>query len=516
MNEFLNHWIYFEPEWYVDFIEQNERSVKDLIKIFYIARVLFREDSSHPVYKKLSPLFNKKKDTSPEKSIEKIILESSPEVKAIDDCFRLNKITSLNQISTILPREFLTNSDLIFCKKLLNRELFCMCFESPQEKVMAVDDLMKGDSKAFSAQKIYILFDNSSSMAGDKMQKYFIAKTILLEYLRKVSVEEPHVYFRSFNAEPGDLFKACDRFELKNLIKNIINLELDISSVTNIGKAILQAIHDIKSDLRLVRAEILIITDGLSHIPEDIKELLGFIRLNVILIPTLSLEEVLGSYPTRPSWWNNKGIWESINLAKMDDKDRKRNKERIRELWDELDQVYKLHEVADFFITVPSESFTSLSFSEEELRCINEARLKIEGQLRTEISGHERFIIYKRIDFMMRYLFFILKKKLPPELHRKVLDEYKEHKNLKKDLMKDKKIIALLNIKLSAKNYKFSVTREDGPRITVSLARIFSDLCEQLIIIINNIMTTSLVVNAKKIIKNINELIKKWSPSIVF
>ena len=496
VNDFYNQWLYFEPEWY----SSDDTYAKSLIKIFYIARILFSEVSNHPVKRRLVPLLNREGRSSQKelKDNQKSIYQST----VISDHFKLGKITSIDQISSILPREFLTYSELIFYKKLINQELYRMEFEDPEDKIISVDDLVKGKDKVNKAQKLYILFDNSTSMEGEKMQKFFVAKAIILEYLRKISPEKPRVYFRFFNSEPGDLIKANNRFEYKDLIRNIVTLQTGGINITNIGKAILQAIDDIKSDLSLIRSEILIITDGLGPFPDNLKELLGFIRLNVILVPSLNLEKVMSLYPDKESWeqiddkerkmpdcWHYHQQQSDIQYSLTQNKEGALKDKNYNQLLLELDQVYQMQDIADLFITIMfTEVVKNLTFNPRELRFISSLRLDMEESIKKEISGHNKLILYKRIEFIINYLRNILRQRLQSGLVLEIKVELKEYKRLRNIILRDRKIRDQLGTKIESIDYKFQFYKEPGQKIIISIHRVIKALWQRIVNIFYGVM----------------------------
>ena len=209
----------------------------------------------------------------------------------------------MGDVDHLLSREHLIYTEDVFLKKLANRELIRIDYEGNVGGVVSADRFLSPEQVELErSQKIYLLFDNSTSMNGEKFKKLYMAKAVAIEYLRRVSREKPQIYFRTFHSEIGALAKASTQEEIHNLIKGMSELKTGGGRITYIGDAVVQAIEDIKSDPELEQAEILVMTDGFGPIPKDLKEQLGDIKLNVLLIPDLDIEKILQLYPTRRGW----------------------------------------------------------------------------------------------------------------------------------------------------------------------------------------------------------------------
>ncbi len=274
----------------------------ELVKIFYIARIIFSEQSNHKIKSQVAPLFDRSSIFS---SDQKPSEEKTPHLQPapLDNVLNIGKMTLMNDISRLIPREHTIYTENIFYKKLLNRELIKILYQGPREQALSVDRFFgREQSELNRSQKVYLLFDNSTSMNGERFNKIFAAKAIAVEYLRKAAAESPQIYFRSFHSEVGDMVKARTVEELYALINHISELKTGGGHITNIGDAIQQAIEDINKDPDLREAEILVLTDGFGPVPNDLKSSLGTIKLHVILIPDLDIEKILVLYPDRKAW----------------------------------------------------------------------------------------------------------------------------------------------------------------------------------------------------------------------
>lgn len=462
MNEFLDHWFFIEPECYLDILNipdcfpddirnVSEGLPKEWIKIFFIARCLFSTDSVYPIKGRIAPILERNrifKDDAVKEEIDQndIIVNSE-----LADNVDIGKVTSTSQILHILPREFLINTEDLFYKKLINHELYRKAFKNPEG--LSVSELVYGkDNELNKRQKVYILFDNSCSMEGDKLNKLYAAKAICLEYLRRVQRESPQIYFRFFNQEMGQLQKITKSRQIKELIRYLINLHTVECYETKINEAILTAIADIKNDPDLRQAEIIMITDGLGDIHSDIKKQLGEIKFHMILIAGVVLDRFLNQYPTWEDFLNLtqmcfpklaqkynletdhvdidqflklypcSTVWNEAQVPKETP-----NMIPCWENFNKLLQIYRLQEVTDIFVGIPSLFGERFKFSSAyELDMIEEIRLNLARRLEEELSNREKYEVLQRVRFLIKYLQILLTQEPtnePPEEIKKRIKE---------------------------------------------------------------------------------------------
>ena len=477
MNEFLDHWIFIEPNCYLDILNipdcfpDDIRNVsqgltKEWIKIFFIARCLFSKDSAYPIKGRLAPILERNEIFVNNNKKEEIDKNDTIVNSELADNVDIGKVTSTSQILHILPREFLINTEDLFYKKLINHELYRKEFNSPEG--LSVSDLVYGKDKELNKrQKVYILFDNSCSMEGDKLNKLFAAKAICLEYLRRVQKESPQIYFRFFNQEIGPLQKITKSRQIKELIRYLINLHTFECYETKINEAILTAIEDIKNDPDLRQAEIIMITDGLGDIHSDIKMRLGEIKFHMILIAGVVLDRFLNQYTTWEAFLNLTQIcfpkvtqeydlevdhvdidqflklypcstvWNEANVPKETP-----NMIPCWENFSKLIQIYRLQEVADIFVGIPSLFGERFKFaSAYELDLIKEIRLNLTKKLEEELSNREKYEVLQRIRFLIKYLQTLLTQEPtnepPEEIKRRVKEEISSFQLLLKRIKAD-------------------------------------------------------------------------------
>jgi hypothetical protein len=403
----------------------------ELMKIFYIARVIFSEASRHRIKTQAAPLFNRETVFAGGEDHEHDSLTPRQPAR-MDNTIALAQISSVSDIAHLLPREHIIYPDNIFYKKVANRELIKIDYEGGAAAVASVDDFLSDqDVELRRSQKVYLLFDNSTSMNGENFKKLMASKAIAIEYLRRAAAEEPQLYFRSFHSEVSDLVKASTYGEIEALVGHIVRLTTGGGQITNIGEAIEQAIADIRADVELRQAEILILTDGFGPVPADLLEQLGSIKLHIVLIPDLDIEKILQLYPDRAAWkkgghdgmrpmppfWqyysskappaaiNNDELLKeevrSFNTAAKSVKELK-----MLEILQGLNQIYTLQEVCENFIFVVITSILddSFPFTSDELEIIRIEAQRLHELAIDQLSNDEKMKALQQVNFLIQFL----------------------------------------------------------------------------------------------------------------
>ena len=407
------------------------RFTPELIKIFYLARVLFSESSTHRIKTQVDPLLSREQIFSPKAKTEDKET-SEKERSQIDNHISLERIHSMSDVAHLISREHLIYTENIFLKKLANRELIRVDYEGNVGGIVSADRFLSPEQVELErSQKIYLLFDTSTSMNGENFKKLFMAKAVAIEYLRRVSREKPQIYFRTFHSEIGDLVKASTQKEIHALIQDISQINTGGGRITYIGDAVVQAIEDIRSDLELEQAEILVMTDGFGPIPKDLKEQLGDIKLNVLLIPDLDIEKILQLYPTRRAWedggpdgtrpmpafWKYYShtpppmILEGEDLCQEGPLSYKTasksvNELKILEILQGLNQIYLLKEVCDNFIFSVITSILDEEFpvNMDELESIGVCIQDLREKQIESMSNDEKLQFLQTVNFLLQFL----------------------------------------------------------------------------------------------------------------
>lgn len=403
----------------------------ELLKIFYIARVIFSEASTHRIKTQAAPLFNRDHVFISRSS--KTEDQTSVQQKApMDNFINLAKMTALRDIARLLPREHIIYADTIFYKKLANRELIKIDYEGYSEGTTSANNFLRQkETELKRSQKIYLLFDNSTSMNGEKFKKLFVAKAIAIEYLRRVSAERPQIYFRTFHSEFGGLVKASTEETIHMLIQHITRVQTGGGRITNIGDAIVQAIEDITSDPEMEEAEILVMTDGFGPIPRDIKERLGNITLHVILIPDLDIEKILVLYPDRKAWEQGgpdgrrpmPDFWKyysseapptflhgdemyQSSVRSYRTASKSVTDQKALEILQGLNQVYMLQDVCKnfIFIVITSILGDKFAFSLSDLEAIEANIQALQEKTIAGMTNDEKLQFLQTVNFMLQFL----------------------------------------------------------------------------------------------------------------
>ncbi len=410
---------------------QSLKFTPELMKIFYIARVVFSEASRHRIKTQAAPLFNRETVFARGRDQDNDSLQPQRPAR-MDNSINLAPINSVSDIAHLLPREHIIYPDTIFYKKVANRELIKIDYEGGAAAVSSVDDFLgEQQVELRRSQKVYLLFDNSTSMNGENFKKLIVSKAIAIEYLRRAAAEEPQLYFRSFHSEVSDLVKASSRADIESLVAHITRLSTGGGHITNIGEAIEQAIADIRADVELRQAEILVLTDGFGPVPRDLRERLGSIKLHIILIPDLDIEKILQMYPDRAAWkkgghdgtrpmppfWsyygakappatieNDELLREGIRSVQTAAKSVKELK--MLEILQGLNQVYALQEVCENFIFVVITSILeeSFPFNETELAAARAEAQRLHELSIEQLSNAEKMKTLQQVNFLIQFL----------------------------------------------------------------------------------------------------------------
>jgi|GEM_PF-541279 len=474
MNELIKHLEFFEPvNWMLVTLGEDCFS-KEVQEILLLARSIFSSYSRYP-YKELMTSILKHKITPSPSNSRRMSSHNSQQqqVQPLADNMDFTKISTLSQIASVVPRDFVIYHDLIFYKKLVTLELIRRRTTAPEEETLSTYDLVHGglDKRVNKAQKVYVLFDNSSSMAGENLNKLYAAKAIALEYLRQAQPENPQIYFRSFTNRVSPLLRSERARDIKKIVKHIAHLHTADCHQTEIGKAILQAIEDIRQDSRMEKAEILVITDGLGPIPKNLRQLLGKIKLHVILICGLDIDQMLKLYPNRSAWeqaesgekpremppfwhawgFDTKGLslpdpGEDLELMRRSKLTSKQEGTlRKMEILLALSQIYQLQEVVDTFIPLHSilgEKFNL--FNPHELKLIVEYRKILEQIHHQNLSISVKSEMYHRAKFMIKYLNTLLSRNPPQEMREQIKEEINHFIRIQQSLLKDSWFVSIM------------------------------------------------------------------------
>ncbi|MBU3741754.1 MAG: VWA domain-containing protein [Candidatus Kapabacteria bacterium] len=242
--------------------------------IFDIARIL--EDLEHPVARGIAPILTLNAPTDSERSLEHVLVPNVSEVKE----YEADLIQSVTEVRHIYPYQFLL-PEQVFMQRLAERSLWMPRPRSPKNFRYQTDsDEFAPDDRK---QKVYILFDTSSSMR--QHYRIHLAKAIAYVFLQQNRRELGTIFFRTFDVNIGPLITARDLPSYDRLISHLMHLNA-LGNGTSMQKALSTAIDDISHESQLSHAQILVITDGVAHIDlESLRSAMGTtITVNTVKI----------------------------------------------------------------------------------------------------------------------------------------------------------------------------------------------------------------------------------------
>ncbi len=207
---------------------------------------------------------------------------------------------SLNDLKRILPHQYLLPEE-VFMRRLSQRSLWINIPVTPV--IVPFGSSGSEYSPDIFKQKVYLLLDTSTSMTSH--HRFQMAKAVVYVFLKRNLRELGQVFMRTFDTDLGPLQVATDDASLRRLIHYTMRLTR-LGNGTVMQKAILQAAEDIRSVSSLSGAEILMVTDGASHLDIGaISDALGEnIKINAIKIGNAEVfadDRLLAELATRGS-----------------------------------------------------------------------------------------------------------------------------------------------------------------------------------------------------------------------
>lgn len=282
-HDVLNHSAFFEHmEQFGYFRDLEELLPEDFTAVFEIARVL--EDQDSPLFRSLAAVMTV---TPPHRAEEpKPSREWKPNRNIThSEEYEAELMRSVSDVKRILPHQHLLPEE-VFMQRLARRSLWINLPKAPVTLPYKSTD--RDYSPNNFKQKVYLLVDTSTSMSSH--HRIQMAKAVVYVFLKRNLAELGHIYLRTFDADVGPLQRATDEASLRRLIHYTMRLSR-LGNGTVMERALLQATEDIQAQAALSGAEILMVTDGASHLDADrIREALGeTIRINTIKIGNAAL-----------------------------------------------------------------------------------------------------------------------------------------------------------------------------------------------------------------------------------
>ncbi|MCB0279994.1 MAG: VWA domain-containing protein, partial [Calditrichaeota bacterium] len=207
-------------------------------------------------------------------------------LKTGDADWMVEGMQSLSEFPFLVKKQFLLPSK-IFDRKLIAKDLLVKKTSAKERKISWSEHIEEESKttyeKLLKRQKTYILMDVSASTAAH--QRLSLEKAIIFAYLERNEKEYGEVYFRTFTAETGELYKAKSSSEYRHLLNSII-IPAIAEGQTNLQTAILTALSDLNfHSVSESPADLLIVTDGLCHIDVDlVLRKANQLKIHVILI----------------------------------------------------------------------------------------------------------------------------------------------------------------------------------------------------------------------------------------
>ncbi|MBN9401068.1 MAG: VWA domain-containing protein ['Candidatus Kapabacteria' thiocyanatum] len=251
-----------------------EHLPEDFTLVYEIARII--EDQTQSLARALAPILELNEPGSKDNSLEHILVPNVPEAKE----YEADLIRSVTEVRHIYPYQFLL-PETVFLQRLAERSLWMPRPRTPRNfRYQTESDRFAPDDRK---QKVYILFDTSSSMR--QHYRIHLAKAIAYIFLQQNQRELGTIFFRTFDLTVGELLTARDMPGYDRLISQIMHINA-IGNGTVLQKALSVAIDDIQHESQLSHAQILVITDGVAHIDlEKLREAMGdSITVNTVRI----------------------------------------------------------------------------------------------------------------------------------------------------------------------------------------------------------------------------------------
>jgi len=232
--------------------------------IYEIARIL--EDQTHAIARALAPVMELDSSSDQDNDLDLVTVPNVPEAKE----YEADLIRSVTEVRNIYPYQFLL-PEQVFLQRLAERSLWMPRPRTPRNfRYQTESDRFAPDDRK---QKVYVLFDTSSSMR--QHYRIHLARAITYLFLKQNQKELGTVFFRTFDLDVGELQTARDAPGFDRLISEMMHVRA-LGNGTSLQKALSLAVNDIQHESQLSQAQILVITDGVAHINlEDLREKMG-------------------------------------------------------------------------------------------------------------------------------------------------------------------------------------------------------------------------------------------------
>ncbi len=251
--------------------------------LFEIARTLFTDKTSLDALSAIDDILKDDEVFIPDRD-KSISVNRLERIVPLGDKMEIESYKNIIDLKRALPRE-LAQDDDIFSAKLFTRTLMVQKFyESDADHFKPVSTLKNETGREANRfdQLFYILLDTSRSM--EMHMRAFYSKCIVAEFLRRKLNSNARLFFRTFDTKTGPLYRIEKKEDYPYLIEKVLFSTTGGVS-TNLQKAVYQAISDINYNKEMNKAEILVVTDGVSRIdPYEMIEKLAGTKLHILKI----------------------------------------------------------------------------------------------------------------------------------------------------------------------------------------------------------------------------------------
>ena len=184
-------------------------------------------------------------------------------------------IQSAEQLARIFPAQWLLEDVCpdAFYAKVAQRELLMPEWQRPtQNPEDSYDDSPDHERIEDQAlpdtpkQHAYLLLDTSRTMC-DHDRRGPVARGLALAFLLKGHQQRSQLNFRPFTDQAADLSSGTTREDFRSIVRRVI--EIPNAGQTRIQKALEQAVHDVRNAGPCLRADVMLISDGISRLTEN-------------------------------------------------------------------------------------------------------------------------------------------------------------------------------------------------------------------------------------------------------
>ncbi len=184
-------------------------------------------------------------------------------------------IQSAEQLARIFPTQWLLEDVCpeAFYAKVAQRELLMPEWQrpsqSPEDSCDDSPDHERIEDQALPdtpRQHAYLLLDTSRTMC-DHDRRGPVARGLALAFLLNGYQQRSQLNFRPFTDQAADLSSGSSREDFRRIVRRVI--DIPNGGQTRIQKALEQAVEDVRKTGPCLRADVMLISDGISRLTEN-------------------------------------------------------------------------------------------------------------------------------------------------------------------------------------------------------------------------------------------------------